>query len=189
MATVCPSWFAFSLNNRLRRWLQDPDQILAPYVRPGMICADIGCGPGFFTMAMARLAGSEGRVLAVDLQQEMLHETMKLARREKLEERITACPARPGELGLNDYSGRIDFALSFYMAHEVPRTDRMAFWRQLFAAMKPGGRVLVTDPGVPWLASDFKRSMEYAGQEGFRIIENPHISLCRTALLQAWPLD
>lgn len=37
-----------------------------------MTAMDIGCGPGFFTLAMARMAGPEGKVIAIDMQQEML---------------------------------------------------------------------------------------------------------------------
>ncbi len=42
---VCPVELAGSLDNRFRRWLQNPRKILAPYVREGMKVLDIGCGP------------------------------------------------------------------------------------------------------------------------------------------------
>ncbi len=65
-------WTAPFFDNLIRKIFQDPDKIVGPYVRPGMTVMDIGCGPGFFTLAMARMAGPEGRVIAVDMQQEML---------------------------------------------------------------------------------------------------------------------
>jgi 2-polyprenyl-3-methyl-5-hydroxy-6-metoxy-1,4-benzoquinol methylase len=45
---VCPVELAHSLDNTLRRWLQNPKNILAPYIQEGMTVLDVGCGPGFF---------------------------------------------------------------------------------------------------------------------------------------------
>ena len=39
---VCPVWAGYFLANRLRRFLQNPYTILAPYVRPGMTVLDVG---------------------------------------------------------------------------------------------------------------------------------------------------
>jgi ubiquinone/menaquinone biosynthesis C-methylase UbiE len=41
-------------------------------LKPGHTIADIGCGPGFFTIPAAELVGENGRVLAADIQGEML---------------------------------------------------------------------------------------------------------------------
>jgi ubiquinone/menaquinone biosynthesis C-methylase UbiE len=41
-------------------------------VRPGMTVCDMGCGNGFYSLWLARLVGPTGRVLAVDIQSEML---------------------------------------------------------------------------------------------------------------------
>ena len=37
-----------------------------------MTALDVGCGPGFFTLDMARLVGESGQVIAADLQEGML---------------------------------------------------------------------------------------------------------------------
>ncbi len=66
--SVCPAELAGSLDNRMRRLLQNPLKILRPYVQEGMTALDVGCGPGFFTLPMAQLVGSSGRVIAADLQ-------------------------------------------------------------------------------------------------------------------------
>ena len=70
--TVCPVERANSLDSKLRRWIQNPLKILAPYLREGMSVLDIGCGPGFFTIDMAMMVGESGRVIAADLQEGML---------------------------------------------------------------------------------------------------------------------
>jgi hypothetical protein len=45
---VCPVELAGSLDNRFRRWIQNPYKILSPYVKEGMKVLDVGCGPRFF---------------------------------------------------------------------------------------------------------------------------------------------
>jgi len=42
-------------------------------IKPGQVVCDMGCGNGFYTLQMASLVGEKGRVLAVDIQPEMLH--------------------------------------------------------------------------------------------------------------------
>jgi len=57
---VCPVALSGSLDNRFRRWFQNPRKILRPYVEKGMTVLDIGCGPGFFSIDMAHLMGASG---------------------------------------------------------------------------------------------------------------------------------
>lgn len=42
-------------------------------LKPGMTVCDLGCGNGFYTLLMSKVVGEKGKVLAVDIQQEMLH--------------------------------------------------------------------------------------------------------------------
>jgi ubiquinone/menaquinone biosynthesis C-methylase UbiE len=69
---VCPVELANSLDNKIRRWLQNPQKILSPYVKEGMKILDVGCGPGFFSVELAKMVGAHGKVYAVDLQEGML---------------------------------------------------------------------------------------------------------------------
>lgn len=41
--------------------------IVEPYLKQGQVVADIGCGWGYFSFAMADLVGPEGKVYSVDL--------------------------------------------------------------------------------------------------------------------------
>jgi ubiquinone/menaquinone biosynthesis C-methylase UbiE len=43
-----------------------------------MTVLDIGCGPGFFTIDMARMVGDSGRVIAADLQAAMLQKAQNV---------------------------------------------------------------------------------------------------------------
>ena len=68
----CPWCLGYLLASPLRRLMRDPTRILAPRIREGMTILEPGPGMGFFTLAMARLAGPSGRVVAVDIQPRML---------------------------------------------------------------------------------------------------------------------
>lgn len=54
-------------------------------IRPGMTVCDLGCGNGFWTLPLARAVGEEGRVLAVDIQREMLQKLRRRSAKAKLE--------------------------------------------------------------------------------------------------------
>ena len=63
---VCPVELANSLDSKIRRWIQNPRRILAPYIKEGMTVLDVGCGPGFFSVEMAKMVGNKGKVIAAE---------------------------------------------------------------------------------------------------------------------------
>ena len=69
---VCPWWLGYLLASPLRRLLQDPVEIVKPYVEEGMTVLDVGCGMGFFSLPLANLVGEKGRVVCIDLQEKMI---------------------------------------------------------------------------------------------------------------------
>ncbi|MCL6505209.1 MAG: class I SAM-dependent methyltransferase, partial [Pirellulales bacterium] len=57
----------------VRQQEEDCEQLLQVLdVQPGQIICDLGCGNGFYTLRLAEMVGPEGKVLAVDIQPEML---------------------------------------------------------------------------------------------------------------------
>ena len=123
---VCPVELAHSLDNRIRRWLQDPSKILAPYVKEGMTVLDIGCGPGFFSVEMAKLVGKRGKVISADLQEGMLQKLGNKVKGTALEERIKLVKCEKDSINVSE---KVDFVLAFYMVHEVP--DKNSLFKQL----------------------------------------------------------
>ncbi len=138
---TCPWWFTWTFDNPLRRLIHDANTMLEPYVVPGSRVADIGCGMGFFTVAMAQLTGPAGQVQAVDLQPQQLRAAERRCRRAGVADRVRFVEAAPDSLRL---TGPVDFVLAFWMVHEVG--DRAGFFEQLCAATEPGARVLVAEP-------------------------------------------
>lgn len=60
-----------------------------------MVALDAGCGMGFFSLDLARLVGSEGRVVCVDLQGKMIE---TLVRREAEDQKESHSAAQPVKL-------------------------------------------------------------------------------------------
>jgi ubiquinone/menaquinone biosynthesis C-methylase UbiE len=169
----------WTFDNPLRRLLQPPERVLAGLVRPADHCLDIGCGIGFFTIPMAEMVGEAGSVTAVDVQPQMLEGVERRARRRGLESRVRLHLA--AQAGL-DVARPVDFALAFWMLHEVP--DQDALLRAVFAALKPGGRFLVAEPKGHVNGAGFRASVERAAAAGFRVLARREVSFSRAVLLQ-----
>jgi ubiquinone/menaquinone biosynthesis C-methylase UbiE len=176
---VCPVERAGALDNSLRRLLQNPRKILGPYLREGMTALDIGCGPGFFTIPMAQLVGRTGRVIAVDLQEGMLARLRGKIAGTELEPRIVLHKCDETRLGLLE---SVDFALLFYMVHEIPDKDR--FFNELARIVRPAGRVLVVEPPFHVSQSAFAASLAKAETAGFIRTPGPGVFLSKTAILE-----
>ena len=131
---VCPWWFAYTFDNRLRRLVHPPGKVLGPYVTEGMTAIDIGSGMGHFSIGLARLVGERGRVVAVDLQQEMLDILARRAKKAGLVERIERHRCAADALGV---SVDADLVLTFWMAHEV--RDRERFMGEIHGLLRDGG--------------------------------------------------
>lgn len=175
---VCPVERAGALDTRLRRWLQDPQKILSPYVRGGMTALDMGCGPGFFSLEMARLVGENGRVIASDLQQGMLDKVQEKIRGTKLEQRITLLKCEEDRIGLDE---PVDFVLAFYVVHEIP--DQNRFYLEVASLLAEGGSVLVVEPPFHVTKKKFAASLQLARKAGLDPGPGPRVPFCKTALL------
>jgi ubiquinone/menaquinone biosynthesis C-methylase UbiE len=178
---VCPVWVGRLLASPLRKLSQNPKKILAPYLKEGMKALDVGCAMGFFSLPMARIVGSGGKVICVDLQEKMIASLEARARKAGLADRIEICVCGADSLGLKDLNGKIDFALAFAVVHEVP--DAQNLFAEILATLKPGGRLLVAEPSGRVSEEDFKTTFSIAQQVGFKSVANPRIRRCRAALL------
>lgn len=179
MKHVCPVWLSGGLDNRLRRLVQDPRTILSPYLKEGMTALDIGCGPGFFTLDMAAMVGASGRVFAADLQDEMLDIVRRKVAGTELEPRIILHKCAETRIGLPE---NVDFALAFYMVHEVP--DKKAFLAEIRGTLKPGGALLMIEPPVHVSGKAFAATLDVAREVGFTVHDGPKMWLSRGALLR-----
>jgi len=175
---VCPVELAGSLDNRIRRWLQDPHKILGPHIEEGMTVLDLGCGPGFFAVAMARMVGGSGRVIAADLQEGMLQKLENRVAGTELEQRITLHRCEESSIGV---SQQVDFVLAFYVMHEVPNPAEL--FVEIASILKPNGRVLIVEPPLHVTKQAFAETIELARQAGLAAVAKPRMLFNKTVLL------
>lgn len=180
---VCPWWLGYFLVGPIRRWVgEDPVNLLQPYVRAGMTVLEPGPGMGFFTLPLARLVGSNGRVIAVDIQPQMLRGLQRRAEKQQLANRIETRLAAPDRLGLENLRDAVDFALIFAVVHEVPSAG--SFFREIAAALKPGGTVLFAEPAGHVKVAKFEEELGAAGAAGLQIVSRPVIRRSIAAVLK-----
>jgi ubiquinone/menaquinone biosynthesis C-methylase UbiE len=177
MAHICPWWGGYFIDNWFRRILHNPAKIVGPYVNPGMTVMDVGCGMGMFSLAMARIVGAEGRVIAVDLQQKMLDVLRKRAEKAGVADRIRFCKCELNHLGIEE---PVDFALAMMMIHEVP--DQQRLLREIHGCLKPGGKLLVAEPKIHVPGKAFEKTMVLAAEIGLKVIEEPKVHGCRAVV-------
>lgn len=180
MGFVCPWWGGYFIDNPLRRLLHNPERILGPYLQPGMTMVDLGCGMGIFSIAAAKLVGEQGRVIAVDLQQQMLDVLKKRAVKAGVADRIQLHRCEPARLGV---AGPADFVLAFAMVHEVP--DRKSLMEEVRALLRAGGRFLMAEPSIHVSAGFFQESIALGERAGLLQEAEPSIRRCRAVLFQA----
>src|SRR5262245_25832087 len=124
----------------LRRWLA---------VKPGQVVCDLGCGNGYHTLPLAEAVGPTGRVLAVDLQPQML-ELLRLRAEAKKLGNVALVEATVDDPKLA--RGSCDLVLLVDVYHELSHPVHVM--AQVRAALKPNGRVVLVefraeDPEVP----------------------------------------
>lgn len=170
---------AWTFDNPLRKLFQDPERILGGLVRDGMTVVDIGCGMGYFSVAMAKMVGPDGRVFTVDLQEKMLQYLRKRAEKGGVQDRITTILAEPDDIKI---AGQADFVLAFWMVHEVKDIPR--FFGQVAAVLKTEGKVLYVEPRVHVTQKRFEEILGHAKKAGFSVNEGPKVGMSRSAVLE-----
>ena len=129
---------------------EQPTKLLeALKIQPGEVVADIGAGSGYFTFRLARQVGPKGKVLAVDIQPEML----ALIRQRMKERRLTNIDLVQGtETDPKLPASAVDLILMVDVYHEFSHPWEMT--TAMVRALKPGGRLVfveyrLEDPEVP----------------------------------------
>lgn len=176
---ICPVERSGSLDNRVRRLLQNPLKILSPYIREGMTVLEVGCGPGFFTIDLAKMVGEKGKVVAVDLQEGMLQKLREKIKGSDIEQRITLHKADEDRIGVSE---KFDFVFLFYMVHEV--LNKKAFFDELISLLKTDGQIYIVEPPFHVSKHDFEDSIKKANLAGLTVVERPKLFPNKTAILK-----
>lgn len=147
LALSASAWAAPPLDGQGRGMLQPireealrrDDLIRRLKLPPTAVVADVGAGPGFFTLPLAQ-AVPRGRVIALDVRGDYLENLRERAASAKLAN-IDTRVVEPAHPGLPPAS--IDLAFLCQVDHYLP--DRAAYFVDLVRALKPGGRLVVVN--------------------------------------------
>jgi ubiquinone/menaquinone biosynthesis C-methylase UbiE len=124
-----------------RRDFQKPEEVMkALALKAGERVADVGAGSGYFTVPVARAVGPTGRVLALDIRQEMLDFLDFRLRAEGLQN-VELKKVEPDDPLLP--KGAVETILMVDVLHYIK--ERTAYARKLREALAPGGRLVVID--------------------------------------------
>jgi ubiquinone/menaquinone biosynthesis C-methylase UbiE len=118
-------------------------------VKRGMTICDLGSGNGYYSLQLAQMAGPTGRVLAVDIQPEML-ELLRKRAAERGIQNITPILGSPHDPKLPE--GQVDLILLVDVYHEFSHPELML--QAMRRALAPDGQIALLeyraeDPAVP----------------------------------------
>ena len=118
-------------------------------LEPGMVVADIGAGTGYLARRMAKAVSPGGKVLAVDVQPEMVRMLERLAREQGL---ANIVPSLGTEDDVKLPAASVDLAIMVDVYHELAFPHEML--ASIIRALKRDGRVVFVeyraeDPRVP----------------------------------------
>jgi ubiquinone/menaquinone biosynthesis C-methylase UbiE len=143
-----------------------------------MTIMDLGCGPGFFSIEMAKMLNGSGKVIAADLQEGMLMKVKQKISGTALAQQIILHQCQNDRIGIQ---GKADFILAFYMIHEVP--DQLMLFSELKSILKPDGMMFIVEPKFHVSKSAFETMAILIEKSGFEIIERPGITMSRALLI------
>lgn len=120
-------------------WQRPEDVVRALDLAPAMVVADIGAGTGYFSVRIAR-AVPAGEVIATDVEPDMVRFLGERGQREQLNN-LRPILATQNNSGLAPRS--VDRILVVDVWHHIE--TRVAYARELSAALRPGGKLLIVD--------------------------------------------
>ncbi len=162
-------------------WLERPDREATEqpekvldilHIKEGSTVADIGAGTGYFSLRLAKRVGAQGRVLATEIQPQMLSflkDNMRAASLKNID--LILCTPTDAKLPEN----ALDLALMVDVYHELAYPEETI--KQVRKALKSDGRLVLIeyrgeDPDVP-IKPDHKTTLTQVRTEieplGFRL--------------------
>jgi ubiquinone/menaquinone biosynthesis C-methylase UbiE len=165
-SSPCPASLSWLVDNPIRRRYMSP--VLERIgIRSGERVLELGPGPGAFTVGAARRAGRQGRLIAMDIQPEMIARVERRVREEGLTN-VETHVASAHHLPLDDES--VDRAFLITVLPEIPDPARAL--AELRRVLRPDGVLSITeefpDPDYLFLPETIRLVVG----AGFRFVEH-----------------
>jgi SAM-dependent methyltransferase len=150
-------------------------------LKPGETVLDLGSGAGFDAFLAADQVGPDGRVIGVDMTQEMIDRARENARKGEYGN-VEFHLGEIEKIPVDDAS--VDAIISNCVINLSPEKDRV--FREAFRVLKPGGRVMVSDIVLERELPDFiKSSVEaWAGCVAGASLKEDYLAAIRDAGFQ-----
>jgi len=123
--------------------------------------------------------GETGRVVAADLQQEMLDKMLLKLKKLGLDQRVEAHKCQAERTNIEK---KADFILTFWMVHEVP--DQKPFLEELKSLLNPGGKILIVEPKFHVTGKDFNNMISKLEAVGLKIVQRPKVAISRSVVVE-----
>lgn len=157
---------------------QHPEQVVeALALAPGDHVAEIGAGDGYWLPLLSEAVGPDGRVYAVEVEDDLVVALRERVAREALAN-VVVVRGQYSDPELPD--GTIDLAMTCLTYHHIE--DRVPYFRRLHADLAPGGRVAHLDdrhdfgPPLRWILaghwSDPDAMAAEMAEAGYRVVES-----------------
>jgi ubiquinone/menaquinone biosynthesis C-methylase UbiE len=117
-------------------------------LRPGMRCADLGCGSGDVTFEMAALAGPAGSAVGIEMDSAKLEPAREAAR----ERGLVNVAFEIGDVNQWQRAGEYDFVYCRFLFQHLARPVDLL--RRMWEAVRPGGVLAVEDADLEGLFCD-----------------------------------
>jgi 2-polyprenyl-3-methyl-5-hydroxy-6-metoxy-1,4-benzoquinol methylase len=79
LSRIIPWHIGLAIVEPISRLVEPPERLIEPYAKKGQVVADLGCGRGYYSVALAELVGQDGKVYAVDLDKKNIRALQKRA--------------------------------------------------------------------------------------------------------------
>ncbi len=156
-----------------------PDQLARElYLKPGSRVADIGCGTGAYTIALAREVGDIGQVYALDIHRDALHTLSGTLERMSILNVDVIWADIEKEVPIEKYSlDAVVMSNVLFQLENIP-----AALKNVATLLKPEGQLLIVDwsdshKGIgphPEHVITETQAEEYVSKNGFRMLKRLH---------------
>jgi len=176
---ICPASISWTLDNPIRKLIQNPNKILSHYIKKGMVVLEIGPGSGLYTRELAKLVGEKGKIIAADIQAKMLKKLKKKIKGKDIEKRIKVVKTNENNINVKE---KVDFVFAMYVVHEVKNPENLL--KQAKGLMKKNAKLLLVEPSIEVSEKAFKETIRLAKKAGFKKPEKgPKVFWSRSILL------